>query len=75
MSQPKLNDEWEALPDIYKKSFLNVLEERGLATDFDTLPDEYKSQILAIIKEHVLGQETSGVDAPPESAPSTDENS
>jgi hypothetical protein len=67
MPDTKLNDEWEALPDVYKQSFLHILEERGLAKDFDALPDEYKSQILEIIKEHVLEDKTSGTDDPPAS--------
>ena len=75
MSHKKFNDEWEALPDTYKRSFLDILEERGLAKDFDLLPDEYKSQILEIIKEHVLGEVTAGVDSPPASSLPTNENS
>lgn len=76
MSHKKFNDEWEALPDMYKRSFLDILEERGLAKDFDLLPDEYKSQILEIIKKHVLGDETpAGVDSPPAASLPINENS
>lgn len=54
MAEKKFNDEWEALPEVYKTRFLEIIEERGLSKDFDGLPDEHKSQILEIIKEHIL---------------------
>lgn len=58
MPDKKLDDEWEALPDVYKIRFLETLDERGLAEEFDSLPNEYKSQVLEIIKKHVLGNIT-----------------
>lgn len=63
MPDEKFDDEWEALPEVYKTRFLEILEERGLAEEFDILPHEYKNQILGIIKEHVLGDITSPSDA------------
>lgn len=56
MADKKFNDDWEALPSVYKTRFLEILEERGLASDFDSLADEHKAQILDIIKEHILGE-------------------
>ena len=52
MAKP-FNDEWEALPEVYKTKFLEILEERGLSKEFDLLPEEQKSQILEIIKQTI----------------------
>ena len=67
MADKRFNDEWEALPEVYKSRFVEILEERGLAKDFDLLPDEHKAQILEIVKE-VIRQMT---DTPSEDPPGT----
>lgn len=53
MPENKFNSEWEALPEVYKTRFAEILEERGLANEFDSLSDEHKSQILGIIKDTI----------------------
>lgn len=61
MTDQRFNDEWEALPEIYKSKFVEILKERGLSNDFDLLPDEQKFQILEIIRgvlQETLGTST-----------------
>ena len=65
MDDNRFNDEWDTLPEGYKRKFVEVLEERGLAKDFDSLSDEYKSQILEIIKEVFREIASPSADEPP----------